>query len=120
MHKIGKTGRVNLEDRAFEVELKPHHRGQTHSECESDAPKGWEIPSYWLLQSMRNDPKIRGKFSLIETWECVQNPDVVSRKKGYVARFYAYSDGASLDCDRDPSDSDAELGVRYAREISKK
>ena len=34
---------------------------------------------------------------------------------GHVARFYAYSIGAVLNCDRDPAYSDAELGVRRAK-----
>jgi len=36
---------------------------------------------------------------------------------GSVARFGAGSDGASLDCDWDPSDSDSGLGVRRAKLI---
>lgn len=119
MHRIGKTNKVTLEGKTFEVELRPHHNGETYATCERDCPKGWQILTYWLFQGMRNDPKTREKFGLESTWEYVQNPDTISQQNSYVARFYASSDSADLDCDRDPSDRGPSLGVRYAREIPK-
>ena len=118
MHQIGETGRVTLEGTIFEVELKSHHQGSTYQQCEEDCPEGWQIPTYFLLQSMRNDSAIRDQFGLKTTWEYVQNPDAISRGNGYVARFYAISVGAFLNCSRVPADRDASLGVRFAREIS--
>ena len=95
MHQIGPTDRVTLEDRTFEVELKPHHQGGTYEECEKDCPKDWQIAIYRLLQDIRNSPD-RDKFGLLHTLEFVQNPDKVSRERGYVARFYAGSGWAYL------------------------
>lgn len=80
MHKIRMTGKVNLEGRTWELELTLHHYGRDYIECEADCPEGWQIPTYWLLQSMRNDPKTRKKFGLLYTFEHVQNPDDISRK----------------------------------------
>src|SRR3989344_5749796 len=118
MHQIGETGRVTLEDKTFEVELKIHHQGRTYQQCVEDCPKEWQIPTHWLLQSMRNIPETRDKFGLVGTWEFVQNPDAISRNKGYVAWLDAGSSRAVLDCYMDPTNRGASLGVRYAREIS--
>lgn len=118
MHKIGKTGKVTLEDKTFEVELKPHHHERTYEECEKDCPKGWQIPAYWLLQQMRNNPTIREEFSLSNIWEYVQNPDNSSKENSYVAWFVANSVWAYLGCNEEPSLRNSNLGVRYAREIS--
>ncbi len=44
-----------------------------------------------------------------------KQPFDLSRKNGYVARFYADSDYAYLDCYRDSSISYSNLGVRFVR-----
>ncbi len=44
-----------------------------------------------------------------------KQPFDLSRKNGYVARFYANSDYAYLDCYWDSSYSDSYLGVRFVR-----
>ena len=49
----------------------------------------------------------------------IQQPFDLSRKNGYVARFYAYSDYANLICYRDSGDLDSTLGVRFVRKIKK-
>ena len=109
------TAIVNTDFGKFEVETKIHHLSKTYAECDKDCPKGWEIMTYELIQYLRNtNPK---EFNLIETWEFIQNPDLISKNKGYIARFYASSDGALLNCDRDPTDAVAGLGVRYFRRI---
>ncbi len=49
-----------------------------------------------------------------------KQPFPQNEKKGYVARFYAYSDGANLGCDEGSSGSNSYLGVRFLRKkISK-
>ena len=49
----------------------------------------------------------------------IQQPFDLNRKNGYVARFYAGSDYASLYCNYYSDDSCSTLGVRFARKISK-
>ena len=45
----------------------------------------------------------------------IKQPFDLSRKNGYVARFYADSGYAGLDCDGSSSDSYSDLGVRFVR-----
>ena len=115
MHQIGETGKITLESKTFEVELHPHHQWGSYEECEKDCPEGWQIPTYFLLQTMRNIPEIRDQFRLLNTLEYAQNPDAISREHGYVARFNADSDGAFLNCGWVPTYRDVRLGVRPAR-----
>ena len=116
-HQIRQTSIITLEGRTFELETVTHHHNQTYAEYEEDCPEGWEIPAYWQLQSARNSPD-RDKFNLLNTWEFVQNPDALSKERGYVARFSADSGRANLDCGRDINGRYAPLGGRYIREIS--
>ena len=117
MHQIGRVGQVNLQGRIFELELEIHHRGKTYEECERDCPRGWEIPTYFLLQEIRNTFE-RDRFSLLNTSEYVQNPDNISSSNDFVAWFDANSDGAVLNCVEDPAYRNSGLGVRYVREFS--
>ncbi len=50
----------------------------------------------------------------------IQQPFNLSRKNGYVARFYADSGCAYLYCDGYSGDSDSTLGVRFVRKIKSK
>ncbi len=117
MHSQTKTGTVTLEGKTFEVELNRHHIGRTYGECEKDCPAGWHMPTYQLLQEIRNSAD-RDKFNLLETSEYVQQPDVLSKERGLVAGFVASSDGAILSCAADPKTADSVLGVRYVRKLS--
>ena len=106
--------RKTLVVNGWEIETEIHHKGKTYVECEADCPKGWEIPTYFLLQELRNS-KHAEELHLIDTWEFVQNPDTISKKNNYVARFNAIAGRAGLDGYGDPSDTDADLGVRFCR-----
>ena len=120
MHQIAQTGKTTLEGKTFELELEKHHMNRSNEKCEKDCPKGWQMPTYQLLLSLRNNPQTRDQFNLLNTWEYVQNPDDVSREKGYTAWFIANSVGADLVCGGYPAFHDHDLGVRYMREISDK
>ena len=45
----------------------------------------------------------------------IKQPFNLNKKKGYVARFDAYSSYAVLDCNGDSDDSYSSLGVRFVR-----
>lgn len=49
----------------------------------------------------------------------IQQPFDFNRKKGFVARFVAFSDRVYLDCNRDPQYSHPALGVRFKRKHKK-
>jgi radical SAM superfamily enzyme YgiQ (UPF0313 family) len=108
---------VKLSMGTYEIETKIHHFNKTYAECEKDCPKGWQIATYPILQELRNTKP--EEFNLLETWEFVQNPDKIRKEKGEVARFLAGSGGASLYCNRVPSNSVDGLGVRFVRKVSK-
>ena len=97
-----------------EIEKKIHHFDKTYAECEKDCPEGWQIPTYEVLQFLRNS-KFIDELNLLTTWEFVINPDEISKKNNYVAGFYASSDWAYLNCYREPVNSYSSLGVRYMR-----
>ena len=50
----------------------------------------------------------------------IQQPFNISRKNGYVARFYAGSDYAGLNCGGNSDYSYSDLGVRFVRKIKGK
>lgn len=115
-HKIGETGEVEFNGKRIELEFSTREYDRSDSLSGRECPEGWQIPTYPLLQHVRNSPR-RDEFHLLKTFEHVQNPDDISRKNGFVARFGANSDGAGLDCYGYPSYCIATLGVRYMREI---
>ncbi len=96
----------------IEIQTKIHHKNKIYSECEKDLGKGELIPTYEQIQWLRNS-KYKDQLNLDDTWEFVQNPDNISKKNGYVARFYAGSDYADLDCNGDSDNSFSNLGVRF-------
>ncbi len=103
----------------IEIEKEIHHKDKTYAECEKDCPNGWSIVTYPILQELRNSEHLIDDLNLKETWEFVINPDAISKKNGCVARFFAYSGWADLDCDRDPTSTNSGLGVRYWRKVKK-
>ena len=117
--RIGETGHVTLEGRTFELEKSTHHHGKPFTECERDCPQGWTLPTYWLLQGVRNSEH-RDYFNLLETHEYVQQPDNISRETGTIASFDAGSDALrQLVCNWVQNYSAPALGVRYVREVPK-
>ncbi len=49
----------------------------------------------------------------------IKQPFNLSKKNGYVARFYVYSVYCGLGCDRYSRNSVSDLGVRFCKKISK-
>lgn len=98
----------------IEVQTKIHHKNKKYKECEDDLSKGESIPTYEQIQWLRNS-KYKDQLNLIDTWEFVQNPDNISKENNYVARFYANSVYADLNCYRGSDYSNSTLGVRFVR-----
>ena len=92
----------------IEYELEQHDNGKKLSEIK--IPKGWrllkpnEAMKLWDLGLLRNN------------WIFVENTHKELKKK-YVAWFYAFSGGASLDCAGNPQNSFSGLGVIFCRDL---
>lgn len=80
-------------------------------------PKGWELWTYEDCIKLHNDKKLRKELNLDDCWFFIEQPFKVN--KNNVARFYADSDGASLDCLGYPRGSGSSLGVRFKRKVKK-
>ena len=124
-YQIRQTDEVTLEGRTFEVEIKTHKprslndsykRPQMYQGAKLDCPEGWDMPSYWLIQQMRNNPELSEKFGLGRTEEFVQNPDYGSRLAGKVAIFSSHNENVSLRMNEDADYASA--FVRYVRETN--
>ena len=102
----------------IEIETEIHHFDKTFEECKEDCLEGWQIATYPILQELRNSKHCK-ELNLYYTWEFVQQPDIISKKSGYVAGFVAGSVRAYLDWDRGPGVRFSSLGVRYFRFINK-
>ena len=92
-----------------EYQMETHDKRKMLSEIK--IPKGWRLlkPSEaMMLWELKNFPD----------WFFVEQ--VIKKYKGkFVARFYANSDGAYLDCSRIPAGTYSSLGVRFCRDVIK-
>jgi hypothetical protein len=98
----------------IEVETEIHDNGRWLKDIK--IPKGWRLLKVNEIFWLRNS-KYRDKLNLLKTWEFIEQPDKISKKNGYVARFIAYSVRAVLSCNRYPDFSNSALGVRFCREL---
>jgi len=100
------------EGNAWEICTEVQHKGKTYQKILDSLNEGEEIADYNLVQMLRNE-KVHECFE--DFWVFVPNPDKISKEKGYVARFYANSDWADLECSGNPSYRNASLGVFLIR-----
>ena len=98
----------------IEVQKEIHHKNKTLSEAMKDMKEEERLITYSEIQWLRNS-KYCKELNLIDTWEFVKQEDKISEKNGYVSRFCADSDWAYLNCDRDPTFTYSNLGVRFVR-----
>jgi hypothetical protein len=102
----------------IEIEKSIHHKGKSYNELIKEFGKEYveeNLPTYAQLQFLRNSEKYKKILGLIDSWEFVKQEDEISKKNGYVAGFFAYSDCASLDCRNDSDVHYSSLGVRWVR-----
>lgn len=108
---------IEIPEERIMITKKQQFNGKTYSEILELKEQDEEIASYELLQRLRNT----GKYDFLkEFWVFVPNPDKVCREQGKVARFYAGSDWAGLDCDGYPEDADDSLGVFLVKKLEDK
>lgn len=100
-----------------QITSKPIHLGKTYQECIDLLKEGERIADYPLIQKLRNSEEFQKYFK--DFWVFVPNPDYISLKNKYVARFYADSDGADLGCGGNPAYTYSSLGVFVVRQISR-
>ena len=96
-----------------EISSKPMHLGKTYAEAKALLKENEYIADYLLLQDLRNCGKYPDSFT--KFWVFVPNPDKISEKSGFVARFSADSSRVCLVCYWDPLDAGPELGVFVVR-----
>src|SRR3990167_7112658 len=104
LKSISKEKTIKIKELKIEVETEIHNKNQTLAEAMKDCPKGWRLLTYNEIQWLRNSKYIN-KLNLLYTWEFIENPDKISKKRRYVAWFYANSGRAVLNCFRNPSDT---------------
>ena len=114
---------IKIPGLGIEIQNKIHDKNKSYDDLIKIYGKEFleeNLPTYAQLQFLRNSQTYCKKLNLINTWEFVRQEDEISKKNGYVARFYADSDYCYLDCYGDSDDSDSDLGVRFVRKGKKK
>ncbi len=106
-----KTKTMKIKELGIEVEVRIHDKNKTLSDI--NIPKGWRLLTISEICFLHN--KYKKKLDLADTWEFVKQPLEINKNK--VARFYADSGYADLDCDRYSSVSYSVLGVRFCRDL---
>ncbi len=119
-----KSDWVKIPELGIEVQSKIHHKNKSYDDLVEEFGKEFleeNLPTYKQLQDLRNlEHNGKYKLGLIDTWEFVKQEDEISKKNGYVARFYAYSGYCYLYCCRYSGNSNSYLGVRFVRKGKKK
>lgn len=114
---------LEIPELKIEVEIDVHDKDKSWDELDLENRKNELLTveqTIWLANSKyAKQLKMDGSSSSDDFF--IQQPFDLSRKSGYVARFYAYSDYASLVCCWDSGHSNSDLGVRFVRKkISKR
>jgi endo-beta-N-acetylglucosaminidase D len=118
--KIEETDKLDwlyIPELEIAIQTKIHHKDKSYDDLVEEYGKEYleeNLPTDAQLQFLRNS-KYRDQLSLDDTWEFVKQEDKISKEDGYVARFYADSIYAGLDCNGYSSNSDSNLGVRFVR-----
>jgi hypothetical protein len=97
-----------------EYETETHDFNKTLSEIK--IPKGWRLWTVEECKKLFNSHEKR--LNLSDCWFFIKQPFNKFEGK-YVARFFADSGWARLDCYGGPACSNALLGVRFCKDLSK-
>src|SRR3990167_1713998 len=80
LKSISKEKTIKIKELKIEVETEIHNKNQTLAEAIKDCPKGWRLLTYNEIQWLRNSKYIN-KLNLLYTWEFIENPDKISKKR---------------------------------------
>ena len=112
-----------IKELGIEIQTKIHHKGKSYDELKEEFGEAYleeYLPTYSQLQKLRNlEHRGKYKLGLIDSWEFVKQEDEISKEKGKVAWFCAYSDCVVLNSGRNSVGSVSYLGVRFVREKKK-
>ena len=115
--KENSTGWLDIPELKISVEIEVHDKDKSWddlglSEREDELLTSEEV--IWLANSKyAKELKMDGSSSKDDFF--FKQPFDLSRKNGYVARFYSNSDFANLDCYEYSAYSSSNLGVRFVR-----
>ena len=104
---------IKIKELKIEVETKIHDKGEVLKDI--NIPKGWRLLRAEEIIFLFNNYK--EKLNMEDTWEFIEQPFKLNKKNDYVARFYADSDRAYLNCFGFPQDASDSLGVRFCRSL---
>ena len=117
-----KSNFIKIEELDIEIQKDIHHKNKSYDDLVKEFGKDFleeNLPTYSQLQFLRNSKKYCKKLGLLDTWEFVKQEDEISKKNGYVARFFVDSDYCGLGCVRGSRDSYSDLGGRVVRKVKK-
>ena len=116
------SGWLDIPELKISVEIEVHNKDKSYNDLNLKDRED-ELLTYeeviWLANSKyAKQLKMDGSSSKDDFF--FKQPFNLSRKNGYVARFYAGSDYANLDCYWGSSYSGSDLGVRFVRRTKEK
>jgi len=120
--KQDSTGWLNIPELKISVEIEVHNKDKSWDDLGLSKREDELLTSeqcIWLANSKyAKQLKMDGSSSKDDFF--IKQPFDLSRKNGYVARFFADSGCANLNCVRNSSYSGSGLGVRFVRSLKVK
>ena len=109
--ELNKT--IKIKELGIEVDFAQQQNNKLFSELV--IPKGWRLLKLKELDVVMNYIQ----QNKLDIWSYFEQP--INEFKGkFVAWFITVSDGADLDCDRNPDDRNDSLGVIFCRDLKVK
>ena len=123
-NKSNESEWIKIPNTDYEVTKDVLHKGKSYDEIMELKKPEEELLTLKIMGIICEDPSLLKvlKMDSSSTKDdfFFKQPFPQNEKKGYVARFYAYSDYANLVCFEDSSYSDSYLGVRFLRKKNSK
>lgn len=116
---------IKIPNTQYEIEKEVHHKNKSYDDLKKEFGEEYleeHLPTLKLLAEIFEHEDLIKKLKM----DCsstkddfyFKQPIPKNREKGYVARFYAYSDYADLYCVVDSGGSNSYRGVRFVRKVS--
>ena len=120
--KEDSKGWLDIPELGISVEIEVHDKNKSWNKLGLDERESELLTSEQciFLANSKYAKQLKMDGSSYKDDFFIQQPFNLSRKNGYVARFYADSYCADLYCYGGSSYSDSDLGVRFVRKIVKK